>query len=597
MTDPLQQFEQQIKRHQPAPLGDELVDRLLSQSETESDDNDVPSRPFRSRMWASLAAAACLIITLSIWIANSNSGPINVTPPPPDSAGIEIASGWRINPTGDADFKVVNPSLIELNRGEIEVSWDGDSESASAFVIKTTEGKVTTNNATCFIGSHADQQKGTQMKSLTRVLVLTGTVMLTNPLGSISGGPNELLAATKADAPSKLTVQANSGFAVDLYNQLRKEKGNAGKNLFFSPYSISNALVMTMEGARGKTMKEMGSVLNFPETAVRTGSDAQRIPWETSKIHTGFSKLNDRFNRKNTPYKLAVANALWGQRDYPFAAAYVNRINDAHKTGGLFPMNFAGDPEGSRLHINGWVEDRTNNRIKDLIPKGEISSSTRLVLTNAIYFKGNWARPFDKKKTQVQEFKRTDGSKVKVPMMFRDDLTLRMSWAKIAKNSYVQLFELPYQGDDLSMVLISSSPGKPLSTVEKHLTAESLDQWLGKLTIDSDLYVKLPRFKLDSKYKLNETLQAMGMRSAFDSADFSGMTDSSNGFVISAVLHKGFIEVNEEGTEAAAATAVITKESAARSGFDGTRPFIYLIRDNKSGSILFMGRMMDPTAK
>jgi len=437
------------------------------------------------------------------------------------------------------------------------------------------------------------------LKSMTRVLVLSGVVTLTTAMGSIEGTAGDLLAAEPGKAPTKLTVQANSGFAVDLYQQLSKEEGNVGKNLLFSPYSISSALAMTMEGARGQTMKEMGEVLHFPAQAQRTGGDAQRLPWETSLIHTGFAQLNERFNRKDKPYQLSVANALWGKIGYPWDPAYVDKLNKSYKTGGIFPMDFAGDPDGSRRYINKWVEDRTEERIKELIPPPEIDSGTALVLTNAIYFKGNWARPFDKRRTRILDFTREDRSTVKVPIMSRE-FSLRVGSAQLGRDNYVTLFELPYVGEDLSMVLINGRPNLygrsnlSLKTIEKYLTAENLDKWLRTLRKEDGVAVRLPRFKMELEYKLNPTLKAMGMPTAFRAADFNGLTTSPNDLSISAVLHKGFIEVNEEGTEAAGATAVMLKESV-RPKFDGSRPFIYLIRDNKSGSILFMGRVMDPT--
>jgi serine protease inhibitor len=480
--------------------------------------------------------------------------------------------------------------------------------------------------------------------------VLAGIVTMTNNSGTVQAGENEAVVAGAKGAPEKITVQANSDFAFDLYKQLAKE--NDGKNLFFSPYSVSGALAMTAEGARGKTAEEMGKVLRFPDATRRTGDDAQRIPWETSQIHTGFGEINARLNEKLSdadrkkiegqiatlqtelkamqekaskmrdqklnaeiaklvtqiktldgkinPPKLAVANALWGEKTFPFRKDYVDTISASYKTGGLFPIDFAKNPEPSRLHINGWVEEQTNNRIKDLIPKDDIDGNTKLVLTNAIYFKGNWTNPFDKKMTRTRDFTRSDGSKVQTPIMF-GSLPVKLGGQKVAEDTHVSVAELPYVGDELSMVLITAGRGKPLNTIEKHLTASNLDKWLGTLKKGhQDIHVSLPRFKMESKYKLNDTLKAMGMPTAFQAggADFSGLNESyGKELSISSVRHKGFIDVNEEGTEAAAATAVVIGGRSMSPSFDGTRPFIYLIRDNATGTILFMGRMMDPTEK
>lgn len=402
-----------------------------------------------------------------------------------------------------------------------------------------------------------------------------------------------------SQAPTKGVVEATSAFAIDLYHQLAKE--NEGKNLFFSPYSISAALAMTMEGARGQTMQEMGQVLRFPNAAQTVGDDPQRVPWQTSMIHAGFGTLDAQFNRNDKPYALAVANALWSDRTMPLRPEFVKAIDDAYRTGAVVAMDFKGDPEGSRNHINGWVEDQTNHRISNLIPPDEITPATRLVLTNAIAFKGDWATKFEKINTSVRDFTRADGSTVKTPIMAAD-LPGRIASVALPENKYMQLLELPYKGDELSMVLISGGSVTPLSVIEKHLTAESLGRWTGALhNFHAPLPVSMPKFKLESKYKLNHTLGTLGMPTAFSpgKADFTGVSEShGKGLFISAVLHKGFVEVSEEGTEAAAATAVVmSRESLGSPSFDGTRPFLYLIRDMKTGTILFLGRMMDPTAK
>ena len=480
--------------------------------------------------------------------------------------------------------------------------------------------------------------------------MLAGIVTMTNNSGTVKAGENEAVVAGAKGAPEKITVKANSNFAFDLYRQLAKE--NDGKNLFFSPYSVSGALAMTAEGARGETAIEMGKVLRFPDATRRTGDDAQRIPWETSQIHTGFGEINARLNEKLSdvdrkkiesqiatlqtelkamqekaskkwdqklnaeiaklvaqikrldgkinPPKLAVANALWGEKTFPFREDYIDTISASYKTGGLFPIDFAKNPEPSRLHINDWVEEQTSNRIKNLIPEGNIDGKTKLVLTNAIYFKGNWTNPFDKKMTRTRDFTRNDGSKVQTPIMF-GSLPVKLGGQKIAEDTHVSLAELSYAGDELSMVLITAGGGQPLSAVEKHLSTANLDKWLATLKKGHrDIYVSLPRFKMESKYKLNDTLKAMGMPTAFQrgGADFTGLNESyGKELYISFVHHKGFIDVNEAGTEAAAATAVGIGGLSMPPSFDGTRPFIYLIRDNATGTILFMGRMMDPTEK
>jgi serpin B len=597
-----------------------------------------------------LAACLAVMLGLSIWKFSGGigGGPIATLATP-----VALDSRWHLVAGAGAKYSIVSPNLVRLQRGELEFS----STEPADLVVETPHAVATAEGTRFYIGHHTETiqptnkqtpKMTTTTKTISRLFVLAGIVTMTNNSGTVKAGENEAVVAGAKGAPEKITVKANSDFAFDLYKQIAKE--NEGKNLFFSPYSVSGALAMTAEGARGKTAEEMGKVLRFPDATRRTGDDAQRIPWETSQIHTGFGEINARLNEKLSdadrkkiesqittlqtelkamqekaskkwdrelnaeiaklvariksldgkinPPKLAVANALWGEKTFPFREDYLDTISASYKTGGLFPIDFAKNPEPSRLHINSWVEEQTNNRIKDLIPERDINESTKLVLTNAIYFKGNWTNPFDKKMTRTRDFTRNDGSKVQTPIMF-GSLPVKLGGQKIAEDTHVSVAELPYAGDELSMVLITAGKGKPLSTIEKHLTTANLDKWLGTLKKGhQDTRVSLPRFKMESKYKLNDTLKAMGMPTAFQSggADFTGLNESyGKELYISFVHHKGFIDVNEAGTEAAAATAVGIGFRSMPPSFDGTRPFIYLIRDNATGTILFMGRMMDPT--
>ncbi|MEJ6701391.1 MAG: serpin family protein [Akkermansiaceae bacterium] len=596
------------------------------------------------------AAAACIVSMLGITIWKKDIDAVKGT----SEDTVALDERWVIKAAADADYSIVEPNRVKLRRGELHFA----SLQPASLVVETPHAVATAEGTRFYIGHHTETIKPTNQpttnmkttKTISRLFVLAGIVTMTNNSGTVKAGENEVVVAGAKGAPEKITVQANSDFAFDLYKQLAKE--NDGKNLFFSPYSVSGALAMTAEGARGKTAAEMGKVLRFPDATRRTGDDAQRIPWETSQIHTGFGEINARLNEKLSdadrkkiesqiatlqtelkamqekaskkwdqklnaeiaklvarikrldgkinPPKLAVANALWGEKTFPFREDYLDTISASYKTGGLFPIDFAKNPEPSRLHINSWVEEQTNNRIKDLIPEGDINESTKLVLTNAIYFKGNWTNPFDKKMTRTRDFTRNDGSKVQTPIMF-GSLPVKLGGQKIAEDTHVSVAELPYAGDELSMVLITAGRGKSLSTIEKHLTMANLDKWLGTLKKGRrDTHVSLPRFKMESKYKLNDTLKAMGMPTAFQrgGADFTGINESyGKELYISFVHHKGFIDVNEAGTEAAAATAGGVAARSMPPSFDGTRPFIYLIRDNATGTILFMGRMMDPTEK
>lgn len=644
-----------------------IRDAMQSQDVVQSPAGNIVSlkqpRKRRRTMMAvgACAAAAYIVSMLGITIWKKDIDAVKGT----SEDTVALDERWVIKAAADADYSIVEPNRVKLRRGELHFA----SLQPASLVVETPHAVATAEGTRFYIGHHTEtinqpdqtstkqrttNQRTTNMKTTTktisRLFVLAGIVTMTNNSGTVKAGENEAVVAGAKGAPEKITVKANSNFAFDLYRQLAKE--NDGKNLFFSPYSVSGALAMTAEGARGETAIEMGKVLRFPDATRRTGDDAQRIPWETSQIHTGFGEINARLNEKLSdvdrkkiesqiatlqtelkamqekaskkwdqklnaeiaklvaqikrldgkinPPKLAVANALWGEKTFPFREDYIDTISASYKTGGLFPIDFAKNPEPSRLHINDWVEEQTSNRIKNLIPEGNIDGKTKLVLTNAIYFKGNWTNPFDKKMTRTRDFTRNDGSKVQTPIMF-GSLPVKLGGQKIAEDTHVSVAELPYAGDELSMVLITAGRGKPLSTIEKHLSTANLDKWLATLKKGHrDIYVSLPRFKMESKYKLNDTLKAMGMPTAFQrgGADFTGLNESyGKELYISFVHHKGFIDVNEAGTEAAAATAVGIAARSMPPSFDGTRPFIYLIRDNATGTILFMGRMMDPTEK
>ena len=334
----------------------------------------------------------------------------NTAPP----AAVELAAGWKVRPTGGASYRVVKPALIRLDRGELYIESAANlpaGRERPELIVETPAGTATAAGTKFFIGTHQPlsptplESKGAAtMRSITRVLVLAGVVTLTNVQGSVTGTADHLLAAEAGKAPVNYAVTANSDFAWNLYKQLSREK--SGKNLFFSPYSISSALAMTAEGARGDTAAQMGRTLCFPAAAARMGTEAQLIPWNVALIHTGMSELNQRFNAPKLPYQLHVANALWGEKTHPFLQSYVDAIHKYYRTGGIFPVDFRGNPEAVRQRINQWVEQQTAERIKNLIAEGQIDASTQLVLTNAIYFKAAWLKLFDNGKYPESGFQR-----------------------------------------------------------------------------------------------------------------------------------------------------------------------------------------------
>ena len=370
---------------------------------------------------------------------------------------------------------------------------------------------------------------------------------------------------------------ANNSFAFDLLKKIMAK--DVGKNIFFSPYSISTALTMTYAGARGNTAKEMADVLHYGVSG--------------EGIHKAFYILTKDIEKSKTEgYQLNVANALWGQQDYKFRKEFLDLIA-RYYSGGFNEVNFIGETEKSRKKINDWVMKNTAGKIKKLINAGDIDTYTRLVLTNAIYFKGDWASQFEKELTQKRPFYVEQGKVVDVQMMSREG-----DFLYTEPNEKLQILEIPYQGDDLSMVILL--PRKGLEGLEADMSSKTLNDWLSMLD-EEKVSVFLPRFKFQSKYYLGKILTSMGMREAFDDrrADFSGITVKKE-LYISKVIHQADIEVNEEGTEAAAATAVIMSVPKSMSPsprpviFRADHPFIFFIRHRPTNTILFIGRVMNP---
>jgi serpin B len=287
-----------------------------------------------------------------------------------------------------------------------------------------------------------------------------------------------------------------------------------------------------------------------------------------------------------------VAKALWGQKGYEFRPAFTYQVETEYD-GKLQELDFATAAEAARQTINAWVEKQTNGKIKDLISPGVLNTMTRLVLTNAIYFKGNWAHQFEKDRTREAPFTLPDGKKVQTPMMNQKE---RFGYAETERS---QALELPYSGDELAMVILLPKKTDGIGALEQELTSENLSTWLSTIR-KREVIVSIPKFKMTDKFSLERVLAALGMPTAFSrNADFSGMTGRRDLF-ISAVIHQAYVDVNEEGTEAAAATAVTMKLLSVGPGqtpvFRADHPFLFLIRDTKSGSILFLGRVMNPQA-
>ena len=380
-------------------------------------------------------------------------------------------------------------------------------------------------------------------------------------------------------ADMKALVEGNNEFAFDLYKQLRKKEGNK----FFSPYSISTALGMTFAGARGNTAKEMAQTLHFT-------LDNERLHPASGEL---IRKIQGADKKRN--YELAVANSLWGNKTGLSLEPKFLRITQIDYQAGFHHVDFGKDPEGARQAINGWVEDKTNKKIENLFPKGAIKDKTRLVLVNAIYFKADWSDPFPSKATNPNDFTLPGGAAVKVPMMNHQ------IDANYMANADFQLAELTYKDNELSMVVILPKKKDGLPEVENKLSVGYLTEALALVKTER-LQVSMPRFKMTERFSLPEDLAKLGMREAFDpeKADFTGMSQyNSPKLCISEVVHKAFVVVDEKGTEAAAATGVgvqvtVGSKPVAPIPFRVDHPFLFLLRHNATGSILFMGRVSDP---
>ncbi|HEY1901802.1 MAG TPA: serpin family protein [Terracidiphilus sp.] len=376
-------------------------------------------------------------------------------------------------------------------------------------------------------------------------------------------------------ADQAAVAEGNNAFAFDLYAQLRKQNGN----LFFSPESISTAFAMAYAGARGATASEMAATFHFT------------LP--PDRLHPAMGALLTSLNAAHPGYQLHVADALWAEKDFTFLDNFL-KLTASDYAAGFNRVDFKTAPEAVRQTINQWVEQKTEDKIKDLLPPGSINPATRLVLTNAIYFKGDWQTQFAKASTEDEDFHLSAKQTVKAPLMHLD-----------TKFSYFnggtfQALEIPYKSGELSMIVFLPNDVAGLPALEQSFTAANAEQWLGQLG-GTKIILTLPKFKMTQQFELQDALGAMGMAQAFEKgeADFSGMTGKRD-FWISAAIHKAYIDVNEEGTEAAAATGIVMRSMAMAYEsrpivFRADHPFLFLIRDNRSGGILFMGRVTDPT--
>ncbi len=433
------------------------------------------------------------------------------------------------------------------------------------------------------------------VRSLTAVGLALGVSLFAGMTDTSAVAPNPQAVSAKNDVGQRV-AEANNAFAFDLYAVLAADPDQKGKNLFFSPFSIEAALAMTAAGASGEALSELQKGLHLPQDEGMTDA--------------GFGFLFDKINAPNLPpekrgYQLSTANALFAQKGVDWSKAYIDRVAGKYGSG-ILDADFIRDFEKERQRINTWVEKETNDKIKQLLAPGVLSVETRMVLVNAIYFKGDWATAFDKQATLNAPFTRTDGTRVNAKLMHR---TGRYAFHEDAQVGY-KAIELPYKGEQVGMIVVLPDQVNGLPALEKKLTVEKFSALAKTLAQKSapmtgartDVEVFLPKFKAETSYLLQKPLETLGMRAMFSSGKrpLQRLTSSPNELFVSAVVHKGFVDVNEEGTEAAAATAVIvgvTSVAPPKPVFKADHPFLFAIVHKPTNTILFLGRVEDPTAK
>ncbi|XP_067108709.1 leukocyte elastase inhibitor-like isoform X2 [Osmerus mordax] len=371
--------------------------------------------------------------------------------------------------------------------------------------------------------------------------------------------------------------EANTNFSLALFQKIANESPTG--NVFFSPLSISSALAMVLLGARGNTATQMSESLHLHKTK--------------DDVHMAFGKLMAELNKKEAPYALSLANRLYGEQTYQFVKEFIGDTRK-HYDAELETVDFGKNYEAARLNINGWVAKQTQDKIQNLLQEGILDESTKLVLVNAIYFKGSWEKKFKDTDTSDTQFKLNQNESKPVKMMYQ----VRRFPQKSIHEANCKILELPYVGKDLSMLIMLPNEITGLTKLEKNLSYENFLKWTGPdMMMNRKVQVGLPRFKLEQTLDLGDKLSSMGMTDAFvqGRADFSGMSPS-NDLVLSKVVHKAFVEVNEEGTEAAAATAVQMHlcSNIKPASFIADHPFLFFIRHNPTNSVLFYGRYCSP---
>ncbi|HXY74176.1 MAG TPA: serpin family protein [Dehalococcoidales bacterium] len=417
--------------------------------------------------------------------------------------------------------------------------------------------------------------------SMLAIITIISVIGCASPVSAAEVKSDKPRTTSPSVSPQDLAalVKGNTDFAFNLYHKLISSDGD----MLFSPYSISEALAMTWAGAQGKTANQMASALNFNlnQNALHPAFNSLDLALKSRDQTTG--------STDQTPFQLNVVNAIWGQKDFKFQSNFLDVLAQNYGAG-LRIVDFINKTEASRTTINDWVAEQTKDKIQDLLPQGSVDAYTRLVLTNAVYFKAGWLSKFDKAATTNGTFNLVNGNTVTVQMMQQS------AHFNYYDGGNYEAVELPYYGNQLSMVVIVPKSGQ-FNAFEQSLNGDTFRNITGNLN-SAYVILQMPKFKFDSSFGLKSALTALGMTDAFNptAADFSGM-DGKQDLFIQDVVHKAYISLDENGTEAAAATGVIMSTTSMPTNevhLTIDRPFLFAIRDISTGSILFTGRVMNP---
>jgi len=394
--------------------------------------------------------------------------------------------------------------------------------------------------------------------------------------GCLSEQAEQLLSGVRTSSNNAdQTINACNHFALEMFRELAKDD----ENVFFSAWSLNAALSMTYEGARGETAKEIESVLHLAEN-----DSARRL---------SFSEMNERISADNPDYTFALASSLWADRALPILPEYSELVENFYRARAS-NVDFKGAPENARQTINSWVNERTHSKIRDLVPSGYINSMTQLVLINAVYFNATWSKQFDREITRDGQFTTEAGETVIVPMMMRIDEGARFEYMKTDE---AEMLQMPFKGERLLMTVILPKEYE-MAALESSLTMDDIRRWKDALK-EQRVDVYLPRFRIKSSYYLSDSLANLGMPEAFEkTANLTGIS-AAGGLFINEVIHQAYVDINEDGAEASAATAVMIGETASRdaekaSVFRADHPFLFMIEDKETGCMLFMGKVGNP---